>query len=398
LHPDAAEWAAHCQNVCSTLDIPFIQIAVDAHPQPGESPEEAARNARYAAFDTILKPGDLIVLAQHREDQAETVLLQLLRGSGLEGISAMPQAHRLGDATVLRPLIDVDLAHIRAYATEHRLLWIEDPSNLDIRFDRNYLRNVVMPLLKERWPATTKVLSRTARHAAHSAQAQKSREKELVHALAPEGHLDLAGCRELSPYDQSLAIRGWFRSMSLRMPSEKRVQCLIHDFLKSSADRTPEIRLPDGTSLYRFRDRIYRIESVSSPLACRWNDWPNPIMLPGDNGMLATSGQQPPTSTGVQPLIEIRYRRGGEKIQIEGRNGHRELGNLCHEAGIPYWVRNRLPLIYVDEKLVAIADLWINTDGLQHICPEFKALKYHWSNPEGLDPTGALNALRAEGA
>ena len=370
---------------------------MDAQAHHGESPEEAARNARYAAFESILKTGDLIVLAQHREDQAETVLLQLLRGSGLEGISAMPQAHQFADATVLRPLIDVDPADIRAYAAEHQLRWIEDPSNLDIRFDRNYLRNVVMPLLKERWPATTKALSRTARHAAHSAQAQKDREAELVSTLAPEGHLDLEGCRELSPYEQSLAIRGWFRRMSLRMPSEKMVECLIHDFLNSAADRTPELRLPDGTSLHRFRDRIYRIESISSPVACEWNDWPNPLMLPGQNGMLETLGHLSATSTGTQPLIEIRYRQGGEKLQIEGRKGHRELGNLCHEAGIPYWVRNRLPLVYADEKLVAVADLWINTDSLQHISPALKGLKYHWSDPAGLDPTGALNALRAKG-
>mgnify|MGYP006272090213 FL=1 len=370
---------------------------MDAHPHPGESPEEAARNARYAAFDTILTPGDLILLAQHREDQAETVLLQLLRGSGLEGISAMPQAHRLGDASLLRPLIDTDPADIRAYAAEHRLLWIEDPSNHDIRFDRNYLRNVVMPILKERWPATTKALSRTARHAANSAQAQKVREKELVNELAPKGHLDLAGCRDLSPYDQSLAIRGWFRSMSLRMPSEKLIQCLIHDFLNSAMDRTPELRLPDGSTLYRFRDRIYRIESISRPVACQWADWPNPLKLPGENGILETSDLQPSTLTDLKPLIEVRYRRGGEKLHIEGRNGHRELGNLCQEAGIPYWVRNRLPLVYADEKLVAVADLWINADGLQHIFPEFNMLEYHWSNPEGLDPTGALDALRARG-
>jgi len=152
LHADADAWTAHCQSNCLSLGIPLTVLRVDAGKRPGQSPEEVARHARYRAIESLIGPGDTVLLAQHRDDQAETLLLQLLRGAGLDGLAAMPVRSRLGAGHLLRPLLDCSRAQLAYYANEHGLAWVEDPSNQELIFDRNFLRREVMPLLRSRWP------------------------------------------------------------------------------------------------------------------------------------------------------------------------------------------------------------------------------------------------------
>lgn len=386
LHADASLWAAHCLEQCTSLSIPFFQIKVDASPKTGESPEEAARNARYSAFESLLVEDDLLMLAQHRDDQAETLLLQLLRGAGLEGLSAMASEHRFRQSIILRPLLDRDAAELACYAKKHDLAWIEDPSNQDERYDRNFIRNQIIPLLRKRWPAASKTLARTARHAARSANAQKEKEQALALALAPNDHLDLQACRNLSDYEFALAVRGWFKSLTLRMPSEKTIEMIRKEFLLSRPDRMPELRIADGRYIYRHRQKAYFVTLGAAPAPTDWADWPKPIELPPDNGILEAVDCH--LNVAEDAPLTIRYRSGGEKVRIKGRRGHHDLGTLLHEAGIPHWIRMRIPLVYCGEKLIAIAGLRIQIQADADAESEVSVVR--WRSPEGLDPTGAL--------
>ncbi|HSP01681.1 MAG TPA: tRNA lysidine(34) synthetase TilS, partial [Thioalkalivibrio sp.] len=166
LNSQADAWADHCARVCRDLDVGLEVIAVNARAARGESPEAAARAARYQALASCMKEGDGLLTAHHRRDQAETLLLQLLRGAGSAGLAAMPRWQPLGSGWHGRPLLDVSREAIEDYARERDLHWIEDNSNLDARFDRNLLRQQVMPLLRARWQGVDETLARAAAHQA----------------------------------------------------------------------------------------------------------------------------------------------------------------------------------------------------------------------------------------
>ena len=168
LHSDADEWDAHCQQVCDELGVAYTLLRVDGRPATGESPEAAARDARYRALAEWLPAGHCLLTAQHQDDQAETLLLQLLRGSGVSGLAAMPVMTGLGAGHHLRPLLEMTRPALHHYATAHALRWIEDPSNQSSAYDRKYLRHQVLPRLRERWPAVSSSLSRSAAHCAEA--------------------------------------------------------------------------------------------------------------------------------------------------------------------------------------------------------------------------------------
>lgn len=166
LQPDASAWAEQCRAVCAELGITYRALSIQAHAQPGESPEAAARAARYQALVDAVPEGGVLLTAHHQDDQAETLLLQLVRGAGPKGLAAMPERALLGDVPLLRPLLNVSRAALLDYAEQHRLRWLEDPTNASTEYDRNFLRHEILPLLKQRWPATSLVLARSAQHQA----------------------------------------------------------------------------------------------------------------------------------------------------------------------------------------------------------------------------------------
>lgn len=396
LQAEAGQWAQHCQNVCDAYQIPLEIQSVRAQGKSGESPEEAARNARYHAFNALLTDGDLLLMAHHQDDQAETVLLQLLRGAGLEGISGMPLATPLGKGILLRPLLDIDSRQILAYAEQKQLRWIEDPSNQDSRFDRNYLRKTILPLIQVRWPAVSRVLSRTARHAADAADHQRNQQRNLAAKIAPRGHFILSHTQGLDALELRLAIRGWFDGMGLRMPSERMTHSIVEELLGAGVDRNPMIRLPDGSQLVRYRDVAYRIPALAEPSPCTWPDWRQPISLPGDNGTLSMSiGDCAGAHQNLwdSHTISIRYRTGGEMIRLEGRQGHHALRDLYQERGIPPWVRKRIPLIYLRNQLAWVGGIWRNHEILG-AADNVTTPRPIWSPPEGIDPSGALETLK----
>ena len=218
LQSEAESWARHCEKTAQSLGVEFIVMRVNAVASQGESPEEAARNARYNALKTLIGIDDVLLVAQHRDDQLETVLLQLFRGSGLRGLSAMPESMVFGQGVMLRPLLNVSKLAIDDYAQVHALNWVDDPSNLSNDYDRNFLRNTVVPLLKQRWPACDKTVARSARHCADAQLLISALAEELFHRVfnAVDKTLCISQLQSFEVAQQQLVIRQWFQTLQLK--------------------------------------------------------------------------------------------------------------------------------------------------------------------------------------
>ena len=369
LSPNAVEWGGHCQQVCVDLEIAFVGLDVDASPQSGESPEAAARNARYQAITETLQAGDYLCTAHHQDDQAETLLLQLLRGAGPKGLAGMPQASALGKATQLRPLLGFSQAQLQVYAEQYGLYWIEDESNSDTGFNRNYLRHEVMPLLRQRWPAVDATIARSANNCAEAA--------ELIEVLAEQDYqlVKVKGSSELSisnlfDLDKSRlknVLRYWIRLSNLPLPSDKKLQHIISDVLHAAEDKTPLVYWP-GAEIRRFNGRLF----VMSPLpefdssqVIHWQDLTQALALPDGRWLSCEdAGEKPAIDLEVfeSGQVTIRFRQGGEVCQQAGSHQHKSLKQLFQEAVIAPWQRQRIPLVYVDEDLVAVVGVCISDD------------------------------------
>jgi tRNA(Ile)-lysidine synthase len=368
LQAGADAWSEHCATVCDALAIPLLTLRVDARAQPGESPEEAARKARYRAIVAHLSAGEALLAAQHRDDQAETLLLQLLRGAGLAGLAAMPAWAPFGPGFLARPLLEYSRTDLRAYAQTHGLSWIEDPSNADQRYDRNFLRERVIPVLTQRWPGFGKSLGRSARHCAEAERRLGELAEDLYRlALRADGlSLSVEKLRGFHATDRKLVLRQWLKSAGARMTSEATLDRILHEAVPAAADKNPAIRWPEG-EVRRYRDGLYLLPPLppfDAGARMKW-DGETPLTLRPDNGELSVA---PTMGNGIAPEawkrapLSVHYRQGGERCRLPGREGAHELKKLFQEAGIPPWIRERVPLIYVGEDLAAAGDFWVCLD------------------------------------
>jgi len=370
LQAEAESWAKHCGKTAEDLGVEFLTLRVNAKAAPGESPEEAARNARYAALKSLMKADDALLLAQHREDQLETVLLQLFRGSGLRGLSGMPERMAFGAGVMLRPLLNTPKQTIGDYARARQLSWIEDPSNQSNDYDRNFLRNAVVPLLKQRWPAIDKTVARSAKHCADAQVLVDEVADELFDEVFDQVDktLRIGRLTEHHRQQQQLIIRHWFRNRGLKMPAQALVGRILAQVVAAAEHRDPVLS-GQGYSIRRYRDKLYCLTKLSetgldSPEGCEHHFvWPTgqaSIKIAQDRELSFE-----PCSTGIpreqwqSAKVEIRFRQGGEKIRLPGRQGHHSLKNLFQEAGIPPWERDAVPLIYLNDALAAVSDRWI---------------------------------------
>ncbi|MFC6339369.1 tRNA lysidine(34) synthetase TilS [Pseudomonas sp. CCM 7891] len=348
-------WPAHCQAVCDSLGVRLQIMRVQV--QPGASVERAAREARYQAFIELAGPGSVLLTGQHRDDQAETLLFRLLRGAGVRGLAAMPVHRSLGEGRLVRPLLDVSRAELEAYAREQQLAWIEDPSNADPRFSRNYLRGHVLPLLTNRWPQAVNTLARTAEHLSEAqGLLDELAQMDLLAASAPSAFpwlslpsLSLAPLCALSEARQRNALRYWLTSLT-RLPDSNH-WAGWNALRDAKCDAQPLWPLADG-QLHRCADRIWWLPMAWSDFSDTPQGWlhpENPLQLPS-NGHVYFTGQAP------KGALSIRYRQGGEIMEVPGR-GRRDLKRLLNESGLPGVVRGRLPLLYQGQQLLAVPNL-----------------------------------------
>lgn len=373
LQAAADAWPQHCREVCAALGVPLRVRHVQV--PAGASVEQAARQARYAVFTEMLGVGEWLLSAQHRDDQAETLLLRLLRGAGVRGLAAMAPRRRLGQGYLLRPLLDVPRAALEAYARRHGLRWIEDPSNQDEQFARNFLRAQVLPLLRSRWPQAASSLARSAAHLSEAQQLLDELAAQDLHsARVPSEfawldlpNLTLAPLAGLSPARQRNALRHWLAPLS-RLPDTDH-WAGWEDLRDAGAAAHPRWRLTDG-ELHRAAGHLWWLAGdwLQAPVGVTaWDDPGQSLVLPG-NGQLRFDGAAP------SGALQVRYRQGGEVMQVPGR-GQRDLKRLLNERGVPGFVRNRLPLLFQGDQLLAVASL----EGLD--CPFPGGGKLIWCAP-----------------
>lgn len=355
LQAAADVWPEHCRQVCARLGVALQvrQVEVDRE----GSLERNAREARYRAFTEMLGEGEMLLTAQHRDDQAETLLFRLLRGAGVRGLAGMPGCRLLGRGHLLRPLLDVSRAELEAYAREQGLDWVEDPSNRSLVFSRNYLRHRALPVLAERWPQAVRNMARCARHMSEAQDLLAELAELDLAAAQDEGpfpwlslpSLALAPLLELSPARQRNALRHWLAPLSSLPDTEHWAGWA--SLCDAAPDAAPVWRLAQG-ELHRAGGRLWWLSGdwLGQPKgALCWRNPVQPLSLPG-NGRLRLLD---PGSVG--PLW-VRYREGGEVLGLPGR-GHRDLKRLLNERGVPAFVRGRLPLLYQGAELLAVANL-----------------------------------------
>ncbi|MES2886198.1 MAG: tRNA lysidine(34) synthetase TilS [Pseudomonadota bacterium] len=355
LQASADGWAAQCRAQCAALGVPLqvVQVAVDAqHPQ---GPEAAAREARYAALREKLPTAAVLLTAHHAGDQAETILLRLLRGTGVEGLSAMSMHSALGEHTLWRPLLRTSREALLDYAECHGLQWIEDPHNRDPRYARSWLRAEVMPALRRRWPDADTQLARAADHAADATLLLTRLADDLLHRLQGEhGGLSVSGLLQLHAAERRLVLRHWLQGLGLPPPFAQTLQQLETDVLPAGATAMPLLRWP-GAEFRRYRDSLFAgptLAELPDDLCFDW-DGRGPLLLPAGLGELSTDTPQP---------MQVRFAVPGLRIRLAGASHSRSLKQLSQENAVPPWWRSRLPIIFVDRTVVSIAGHW-NTQG-----------------------------------
>lgn len=360
LHSESGEWAKACRQTCADLGVALEVLEVEVLPPHGASVEAAARVARYAAIAAALADRERFLAAHHRDDQLETVLIQLFRGAGVAGLAAMPARARLGRGWLLRPLLEVGREELAEYAHRRGLAWTRDPMNESERFDRAYLRRQVLPAIRERWPAAAMTAARSASHLAEASRLLGELAAADAAALLDDGRLLIEGLVRL-PRDRRVnVLRWWLRQEGLKSPPAVRLEAGLAELLEARPDAAPSLRW-EGGEIRRYRGRLYALAPLPVPARAPPDRAAASIELgPGLGNFALIAGCE--GGLHVPPGIEatLGFRNGGESLRPHPGRPRKRLKDLCQEAGIVPWLRDRLPLVYVGGRLAAVADLWID--------------------------------------
>ena len=358
LHADSAVWAAHCARVAGTLGVPLAQVKVDARPAPGDSPEAAARNARYAALAANLAGDEVLLTAHHADDQLETILLQWLRGGGLRAVAGMPSIARFEPGWHARPLLGFGRGELHAWARESGLEWLEDPSNADPRFDRNYLRLDVLPAIRRRWPAAARTVGRVATQAAEALDVEHALAAADLEVVRDGSALSLERLLGLPAARQRWVLRAWLRELGLPVPAAATLAALLHDVSAAAADRVPCVNWP-GARVHRYRGRLFA-DAGGPPPNVREGVWPadRPYDLGASSRLELRASQGIGLSRARLPgELSVALRTEGETFRPAGASHRRPMRKWLQERGVLPWQRGRLPLVMSGGEVVAIGDL-----------------------------------------
>lgn len=359
LSPNADSWADFCETACAKLYVPLQIIKVKIPSNSGTGVEAAARKARYEALGS--DTADYIVLAHHEDDQAETLLLQLLRGAGAKGLSAMA-AHDQ-NRRLLRPLLDIPHSELLAFARQHNLRWIEDESNDDEAYDRNYCRRQIMPLLQQRFPAASHTLARSAAHIAEAAQLLDELAQIDASQYVQEGQLDVNGLAGLSDARARNLLRYWLCSHQQNLPTTLRLQEMLRQLLSAKNDAGIKIAVDSANDVWlrRYHGFAYvECNAVSLPIAMVWQG-ETELHMPDNSRLIFERCKG--SGLAVERLgihkLRISQRLGGERFKPELSKPTRTLKHLLQEANIPPWQRERLPLVYCDDVLAVVPGIGV---------------------------------------
>jgi tRNA(Ile)-lysidine synthase len=357
ISPNAAAWAEFCLRLCARLSIPLQVEAVDIAPFRSLGLEGAAREARYDAFSRV--DADFLVLAQHRDDQAETLLLRLLRGAGLRGLASMSPVRALAGtrAKLLRPLLDVSRADIEAFARARELEWVEDESNADTVRQRNFLRHEALPALEAQFPAARAAIARAAANLAEARELLDDAARGDLARCGDGESVDVPALLALGEARAKNALRFWADERRVEPLSAVRLAELLRQLKGSRADARTRVAA-GGWEFVRYRDRLHLRPATPADGELRevWSG-ENALPLISLGGVLKFKPEEG-RGLSVERLraqrVTVRLRRGGERLRLDSRRPRRTLKNLFQERGVPPWRRDRLPLVYCGESLVSV--------------------------------------------
>ncbi len=367
LHPEAEHWVRHCQRICTRLQLPLRVLRLSGSPPAGAGVEAWARQHRYQALSELLSMDELLLCAHHRADQAETVLLQLLRGSGPAGLAAMPALRRLGPGWLGRPLLDRERGDLRCYARRRELDWIEDSGNRDPCHARNFLRLDVLPRLRARWPAIERSLAAVATHQAETLRLSRQLAALDLAAfderLGTTPGLSLPLLRELDPDRARNLLRLWLWQAGGGRPGGNLLRQIVEQLAGARADRNPCLHW-GALALRRYRDRLYLQRPLPPPpvLPLRWHPG-TPLELPlGRLCAAPVQGQGLRARLVPRSGLEVRFRQGGESLRAEAAASRHKLKKFFQEKAVFPWIRSFIPLIYSADRIVQIPPLWLAAD------------------------------------
>ena len=374
----ADDWQSHCEHHCLELGCRFVAGRVSVK-STGQGLEAAARDERYRLFDEQVATGHSLWLAHHLDDQLETFMLRLLRGAGLHGLTAMQAESERSGYRLLRPFLDLPRADLEAYARTHRLDWIEDDSNTDTRFDRNYLRHDILPRLEHRWPSYRHTLNRSLGQLNQAAKQQQHQlEQALDHRLAHDGAFKAVQLDDW-PDDQVLSLLHlWLRQQGIRPPSEALIHRILHDVVRAQPDAQPQVRIGNGT-IRRFRTALYWVPDLPDVGQTPKVEFDRTTHWTGVGDLTLIRATEGPNRLKADiPNLNWRMREGGESLWPVGRSKRRDLKRLLQEYRLPPWQRDRLPLLFSGDQPVAVADLcidreWSAEEGAPGIKVEFRS-------------------------
>lgn len=378
------KWQLFCEHYCSQLAVTCRSFQVAVAPL-AEGVEQAARRARYQCFEECLEGGDLLLMAHHQDDQVETLLYRLLRGSGPRGLAGIPVSRALGAGKLLRPLLDYSRAELYAYARRHGLQWIEDDSNQSLRFDRNYLRAEVVPQIAARWPDYRQRLLRSAQQCASAEALLRERAVEDLEDLEERFErlgrsLNLLKFAELNRERQFNLLREWVRRQRSRPPPRGALEAVCSELIAARGDAQPLVSWSEG-EFRRYGGRLF--------LLPKWMGgtyqevvWRGESQLRLVDGAALDFKKNLGSGLYVAPgtSLQVRYRQGGERCRPQGRMGSAPLKKLLQEYRLEPWLRDRAPLLYIDGQLAAVGDLFVCED---FACPnDTVGFELTWHYPD----------------
>ena len=351
----ADDWEHHCRCEAERINVPFASVRIDATPVSGQSPEENLRIKRYAALCSFMQKGDLLLTGHHQDDQAETVLLQLLRGAGAKGLAAMSSVRKFDDIYIVRPMLDISRCDIEAFAKQQELLWIEDPSNEATHYSRNYLRHRVIPVLAERWPNWKLAVNRVAAYQAETALLLEDMADQLVAScVSSDGTLDVARAISLDESRKRLLLRRWLQHQNLPVPGYKQINHLLKMYLSASHPASAGLVCWKNAEVRCYRGRLYAMKPLADIDCSIKKTWSRDteLALPEIGQQLSWHQFQiqMPALADVSSLT-VQFRQGGERYFHAEQNYHQSLKKVFQQLGVPPWQRNRIPLIYYDDEL-----------------------------------------------
>jgi tRNA(Ile)-lysidine synthase len=389
---NAITWQKFAEKTCQNLNLPFVACQVNIQIQAQQSFEALARDARYQALQSLYDEQSLIITGHHRDDQAETFLLALKRGSGLKGLSAISAEAKHGKDIFVRPLLNISRAQITLYAEIHQLDWVEDESNCDTRFDRNFIRQKIMPLLSERWPSITQTITRSSSHCLEGQLLlDELAEQDLVNCQLSESCLSISNLSKLSIARFNNLIRYFLAQHCYLMPSTEQLS-QVYQQLLANEDKNPTVKVAnnylrryknglyltaDFINLSDWKETLYCLDTqgrvltniIELPDALGTLTFSNALILDNDISKTQFSGVlnccQKITSPTKNQKVTLRFSHSNPSCLPDFRNHSRSLKKILQELNIPPWQRKRIPFLYYDEVLVAVLGYFVCREFLE---------------------------------